>query len=216
MAEPPKSGPRTRMNACGSKDAPSARSLGKTGLLRCLGLPTHTFTHTLFTARIVASRCFSAVTRHRGRRDLSRRWSYTKGQIAASRPSDDFCHQAFARKLARRSWILLDPVVPENVDGHQLSVLHGDEVSPALLLRIGTVVRVVRVVGLGRSTIHRTVASPAFPSPVRPTNRVVAWRRTVLEKRGDAHEQATHQASMPGDEFQQPPHQQQHAHQAIV
>ncbi len=54
-----------------------------------------------------------------------------------------------------------------------------DGVSPALLLRIGMV---VRVTGLGRSTIYRMMATADFPSPVRLNNRVVAWRRTDLEK----------------------------------
>ncbi len=71
----------------------------------------------------------------------------------------------------------------------QLSTLPGDEVSPALLLRIGTV---VRVVGLGRSTIYRMMASSDFPAPVRLANRVVAWRRTDLEKWSEAREHATH------------------------
>jgi prophage regulatory protein len=70
-----------------------------------------------------------------------------------------------------------------------LSALPGDDVSPALLLRIDTV---VRVVGLGRSTIYRMVASADFPPPVRLTNRVVAWRRSDLEKWSEAGELATH------------------------
>jgi prophage regulatory protein len=60
----------------------------------------------------------------------------------------------------------------------RLPSLPGDSTSPALLLRIGSV---VRVTGLGRSTIYRMMATADFPSPVRLTSRVVAWRRTDLE-----------------------------------
>jgi prophage regulatory protein len=48
-----------------------------------------------------------------------------------------------------------------------------------LFLRISTV---VRLTGLGRSTIYRLMADEEFPSPVRLTKRVVAWRRVDLER----------------------------------
>lgn len=41
---------------------------------------------------------------------------------------------------------------------------------------------VTRLTGLGRSTIYRLVAQDKFPSPVRLSNRTVAWRRTDLER----------------------------------
>jgi prophage regulatory protein len=59
----------------------------------------------------------------------------------------------------------------------------------ALFLRIGTV---VRLTGLGRSTIYRLMADEAFPSPVRLTKRVVAWRRTDLERWSEGRPTATH------------------------
>ena len=59
----------------------------------------------------------------------------------------------------------------------------------ALLLRIGSV---VRVTGLGRSTIYRLVARDEFPPPVRLTSRAVAWRRSDLERWTDAREIAAH------------------------
>lgn len=43
----------------------------------------------------------------------------------------------------------------------------------ALFLRIGSV---MRITGLGRSTICRLMADDQFPHPVRLTRRVVAWR----------------------------------------
>jgi prophage regulatory protein len=58
----------------------------------------------------------------------------------------------------------------------------------ALLLRIGMV---VRVTGLGRSTIYRLVASDEFPAPVRLTTRAVAWRRADLERWTNAVQSAT-------------------------
>jgi prophage regulatory protein len=71
----------------------------------------------------------------------------------------------------------------------QTSALRGEDISPALLLRIGTV---VKVTGLGRSTIYRLIAKADFPSPVRLTNRVVAWRRTDLEKWSEARPLTSH------------------------
>lgn len=46
--------------------------------------------------------------------------------------------------------------------------------SPAIFVRIGGV---VRLTGLGRSTIYRLMAEEQFPPPVRLAKRVVAWRR---------------------------------------
>jgi prophage regulatory protein len=59
----------------------------------------------------------------------------------------------------------------------------------ALFLRIGTV---IRLTGLGRSTIYRLMADEEFPSPVRLTRRVVAWRRTDLERWSEGRPSATH------------------------
>lgn len=40
---------------------------------------------------------------------------------------------------------------------------------------------VVRMTGLGRSTIYRLMGENKFPSPVRLAKRAVAWRRVDLE-----------------------------------
>jgi prophage regulatory protein len=40
---------------------------------------------------------------------------------------------------------------------------------------------VLRMTGLGRSTIYRLMAEDKFPSPVRLAKRAVAWRRADLE-----------------------------------
>jgi len=40
---------------------------------------------------------------------------------------------------------------------------------------------VVRMTGLGRSTIYRLIAEDKFPSPVRLAKRAVAWRRIDLD-----------------------------------
>lgn len=58
-----------------------------------------------------------------------------------------------------------------------------------LLLRIGTV---VRVTGLGRSTIYRLVAQQEFPSPVRLTRKAVGWRRVDVERWTNARDAVTH------------------------
>ncbi len=53
------------------------------------------------------------------------------------------------------------------------------EPQPALFVRIAAV---VRMTGLGRSTIYRMMAEDKFPSPVRLAKRAVAWRRIDLEQ----------------------------------
>lgn len=59
----------------------------------------------------------------------------------------------------------------------------------ALFLRIGSV---MRMTGLGRSTIYRLMADEQFPHPVRLTKRVVAWRHADLERWSDERVSATH------------------------
>lgn len=61
--------------------------------------------------------------------------------------------------------------------------------STILFLRIGIV---MRLTGLGRSTIYRMMAEERFPAPVRLANRIVAWRRTDLERWSEAQPQSTH------------------------
>lgn len=50
---------------------------------------------------------------------------------------------------------------------------------PAVFVRMAAV---VRMTGLGRSTIYRLMAEDKFPSPVRLAKRAVAWRRIDLER----------------------------------
>jgi prophage regulatory protein len=61
--------------------------------------------------------------------------------------------------------------------------------SSSLFLRIGTV---VRLTGLGRSTIYRLMADEEFPPPVRLTKRVVAWRRADLERWSEGRPTVAH------------------------
>lgn len=63
------------------------------------------------------------------------------------------------------------------------------ERSSALFLRIGAV---MRITGLGRSTIYRLMADEEFPPPVRLTKRVIAWRRSDLERWSDARPTVPH------------------------
>lgn len=53
-----------------------------------------------------------------------------------------------------------------------------DAQTPILVRMAG----VVRMTGLGRSTIYRLVAEQRFPPPVRLAKRAVAWRRVDLEQ----------------------------------
>lgn len=50
---------------------------------------------------------------------------------------------------------------------------------PTMFVRMAAV---VRMTGLGRSTIYRLMAEDKFPSPVRVAIRAVAWRRIDLEQ----------------------------------
>jgi prophage regulatory protein len=50
---------------------------------------------------------------------------------------------------------------------------------------------VMRLTGLGRSTIDRLVAEQRFPGPVRLAARAVAWRRSDLELWSESRPAAT-------------------------
>ena len=73
---------------------------------------------------------------------------------------------------------------------HQLtpSASRIDATSPDFL-RMPTV---MRMTGLGRSTIYRLIADQKFPSPVRLGLRAVAWRRTDLDRWSEARPIVTH------------------------
>ncbi len=64
----------------------------------------------------------------------------------------------------------------------------GDSVAP-VFLRMPTV---MRMTGLGRSTIYRLIADQKFPSPVRLGPRAVAWRRSDLDRWSEARPAVTH------------------------
>lgn len=63
------------------------------------------------------------------------------------------------------------------------------EVATPIFLRMPAV---MRMTGLGRSTIYRMIADKRFPGPVRLGQRAVAWRRTDLEQWSDAQPMAAH------------------------
>jgi prophage regulatory protein len=58
-----------------------------------------------------------------------------------------------------------------------------------VFLRMPTV---MRVTGLGRSTIYRLMAEQKFPCPVRLGPRAVAWRLSEIEAWSDARPLASH------------------------
>ena len=62
-------------------------------------------------------------------------------------------------------------------------------VSAVQLLRMPSV---IRVTGLGRSTIYKLMAEAKFPPPVQLTGRSVAWRRTDIESWAQARPLVTH------------------------
>lgn len=45
---------------------------------------------------------------------------------------------------------------------------------------------VMKITGLGRSTIYRLIANQEFPCPVQLTSRAVAWRSTDIEAWSEA------------------------------
>lgn len=63
-----------------------------------------------------------------------------------------------------------------------------DPVTP-VFLRMPTV---MRMTGLGRSTIYRLIAEQKFPIPVRLGRRAVAWRRVDLDRWSEARPAVTH------------------------
>jgi len=64
-----------------------------------------------------------------------------------------------------------------------------DSTPTPMFLRIGGV---MRLTGLGRSTIYRMMAEDAFPQPVRLTRRLIAWRRADLDQWGDGRPKVAH------------------------
>jgi prophage regulatory protein len=51
---------------------------------------------------------------------------------------------------------------------------------------------VMKLTGLGRSTIYRMVADERFPRPVRLASRAVAWRRADLDQWSESRPIVTH------------------------
>ena len=64
----------------------------------------------------------------------------------------------------------------------------GESATPPFL-RMHTV---MRMTGLGRSTIYRMIADSKFPRPVRLGARAVAWRRTDLDRWSETRPVVTH------------------------
>lgn len=64
-----------------------------------------------------------------------------------------------------------------------------DQSMPPVFLRMPTV---MRMTGLGRSTIYRLIAEKKFPCPVRLGPRAVAWRRSDLDRWSEARPAVTH------------------------
>ena len=58
-----------------------------------------------------------------------------------------------------------------------------------VFLRMPTV---MRMTGLGRSTIYRLIAERKFPSPVRLGPRAVAWRSSDLDEGSEARPVVSH------------------------
>lgn len=63
------------------------------------------------------------------------------------------------------------------------------EHSAPVFLRLPTV---MKLTGLGRSTIYRLVAAERFPQPVKLGFRAIAWRRNEVERWSDERPVANH------------------------
>jgi prophage regulatory protein len=64
-----------------------------------------------------------------------------------------------------------------------------EEATPPAILRLP---EVVRLTGLGRSTIYRLLAAGQFPSPVQLSIRVVGWRRSDVDQWTAERPQVSH------------------------
>jgi prophage regulatory protein len=53
------------------------------------------------------------------------------------------------------------------------------DIQPAVFVRMAAI---VRMTGLGRSTIYRLMAERKFPAPVQLAKCAVAWRRVDLDQ----------------------------------
>ena len=51
---------------------------------------------------------------------------------------------------------------------------------------------VLRITGLGRSTIYRLIAENKFPGPVRVGDRAVAWRQSDLDRWSEGRLPSSH------------------------
>ncbi len=51
---------------------------------------------------------------------------------------------------------------------------------------------VMRITGLGRSTIYRLVADRQFPTPVKLGRRAIAWRRSDLDRWSQTRPEVAH------------------------
>ncbi|MEW6703907.1 MAG: AlpA family transcriptional regulator [Pseudomonadota bacterium] len=63
------------------------------------------------------------------------------------------------------------------------------EATPPAILRLP---EVMRLTGLGRSTIYRLLAAGQFPSPVQLSVRAVGWRRSDVDHWTAARPQVSH------------------------
>jgi prophage regulatory protein len=58
--------------------------------------------------------------------------------------------------------------------------------------RLAPLPAVLKLTGLGRSTIYRWIAGGSFPAPVRLCPRAVAWRWSDLDRWTQSRDTATH------------------------
>ena len=63
------------------------------------------------------------------------------------------------------------------------------DAQPSVFVRMAAV---LRMTGLGRSTIYRLMAEDKFPPPVRLAKRAVAWRRVDLEQWSNGRPTVSH------------------------
>jgi prophage regulatory protein len=76
----------------------------------------------------------------------------------------------------------MDHVTPEVLD-------HGADAHANVFIRMPVV---MRITGLGRSTIYRLIAEDKFPSPVRLAKRAIAWRRVDLDRWSESRPSVSH------------------------
>jgi len=138
--------------------------------------------------------CSQRRSEMRSRRVDSQLGAYIGNTALARQPTTDVIeHGAQRESAARIASKLIDRILP--IQAYSLNNSDAETAMQALPhntapnMPMQTFLRmpsVMRVTGLGRSTIYRMLAEQKFPRPVRVGERAVAWRQSDLDTWSEA------------------------------